>query len=154
MAVDVGAPAPGFTLPTVQGQKVSLSDFKGHPVLMKIGTTWCPGCIALGKELAKLGEYLEERGVVVLDVFVQDSKVMVEKYLHEGQQPKTYHALLDNGTVHVGYNVYLIPRLLIIDADQVVQLDSAGREVSDEDIRAVVEKLTVEMAGSQGQGEK
>jgi peroxiredoxin Q/BCP len=32
--VSVGAEAPGFTLPAIDGREVSLSDYKGRPVLL------------------------------------------------------------------------------------------------------------------------
>ena len=34
MTLDIGAPAPDFTLPTDGGGSVTLSDFKGRPVVL------------------------------------------------------------------------------------------------------------------------
>lgn len=34
MAIDVGQPAPEFTLPSHRGDKVSLSDLRGHRILL------------------------------------------------------------------------------------------------------------------------
>ena len=44
----------------------------------------------------------------------------------------------NQGQVYEAYNVYLIPRLLLVDADQIVRFDSAVGTVSAEEINAMV----------------
>ncbi len=52
----------------------------------------------------------------------------------------TYHALLDDGRAYEAYSVYVIPRFLIVDKDQIVRFDSSGRNVLADDIRSLVEE--------------
>ncbi len=138
LALETGEVAPQFELKSLDGEDVALADFKGRLVLLKLATTWCPTCKQLTAEIKKVGDFLAEKDVVVLEVFVQDSMTTVEKYLGDFNPPMTFHALLDDGQAYKAYNVYLIPRLLVIDADQVVRFDSSGRNVSAEDLRSMV----------------
>ena len=140
VALETGTQAPGFKLKSLQGKDVSLADFKGRLVLLKLATTWCPTCKQLSAEIEKIGEFLKEKNVVVLDVFVQDSPEMIKKYLGDAEPPMSFYALLDDGQVYDAYNVYLIPRLLLIDAGQIVRFESSGRNVLADDIAAMVEE--------------
>lgn len=139
-AIETGTQAPDFKLKSLQGDDVSLTDFKGRLVLLKLATTWCPTCKQLSGEIEKAGEFLKDKDVVVLDVFVQDSPEMIEKYLGDSKPPMSFHALLDDGQVYDAYNVYLIPRLLLIDSQQIVRFESAGRIVLADEIISMVEE--------------
>ena len=138
LAVATGEPAPDFKLQDMTGEDVSLSDFKGRLVLLKLATTWCPTCKQLSAEIKKIGDFLKEQDVVFLEVFVQDSEKTIKKYLGDHQPPMTFHALLDDGQAYKAYSVYLIPRFLLIDEEQVVRFDSSGRNVMADDIRSMV----------------
>ena len=140
-ALETGELAPDFKLKSIAGEEISLSDFKGRVVLLKLATTWCPTCKQLSGEIEKVGGFLQEKDVVVLEVFVQDSAAMIEKYLGDTKPPMTFHALLDDGQVYDAYNVYLIPRLLLVDADQIVRFESSGRIVLAADITALIEEF-------------
>lgn len=142
VAIEAGEQAPDFKLKSLQGQEVSLSDFKGQLVLLKLATTWCPTCKQLSAEIDKVGDLLKEKNVVFLEVFVQDSPAMIEKSLAGKEFPMTFHALLDDGQAYRAYNVYLIPRFLVIDAEQIVRFDSTGRNVLADDIISMIEEFS------------
>lgn len=125
-ALGSGATAPPFTLSTPDGSKVSLADFKGRVVVLKIGTTWCPGCRDQSQELLKADDFLQQQGVVLIDVFVDDPAKTVKEYQKEHPMKTPVTVLLGNDRFIRDYGVYLIPRLLIVGPDQKIVTDSGG----------------------------
>ncbi len=100
--------APAFTLETVDGKKVSLSDFKGKGVIINFWATWCPPCrkeipdmielqktyagkfsfigIAVNDKLENVVAYVKEKGINY-PVAMGDEKVVIDygKFLEGGQ---------------------------------------------------------------------
>ncbi|SDL78114.1 Peroxiredoxin [Geoalkalibacter ferrihydriticus] len=144
-ALERGDQAPDFTLKNLDDREVSLSDYRGRIVLLKLATTWCPTCKQQTDDILRVGELLAEHEVVVLEVFVQDSERMVRRYLRGKTFPMTFEALMDNGRAHRAYNVYLIPRMLILDRDHRVYHD--GGQLFEEDLRRLVKEVAALPAG-------
>ena len=110
-----GSEAPDFELSGLDGKTVRLSDFKGQIIILQLGTTWCPDCVGLSNDLMKIGPFLNDHGVVLVDVFIQESSRSVSNFLRDKNFAMPIVPLLDDGQAHRAYQVYLIPRLLIID---------------------------------------
>lgn len=140
-AVEVGDPAPDFKLPALDGKNVGLADFKGQVVLLKLATTWCPTCAQLSGELADLSNFLKAKDVVLLDVYLQDTPEMVERHLQGKTMEMKYIALIDDRQVYKAYNIYLIPRFLVLDRNQKVVFDNGASAAipSEEEIKQLVE---------------
>jgi len=132
-------PAPDFELIDTTGNTVRLSDFKGQVIVLKLATTWCPTCKQQTEEIEAAAEFLNAGNVVVVDVFLQDTQEMVDEYLPEQNKLKNFISLLDDGHVREAYNVYLIPRLLLVDRQQKVQRD--GGLITANDLEKKVQEL-------------
>jgi peroxiredoxin Q/BCP len=67
--VEEGKPAPDFELPTHAGERVRLSDFRGHPVVLYFypGDD-TSGCTKQACEIRDVYDDFQERGAVVLGV--------------------------------------------------------------------------------------
>ena len=123
VAVEPGALAPDFALPTLDGRTVRLSEFKGNPILLKLATTWCPTCRQQSQEILAVADLLKQNKVEVVEVFIQDSPQMVADYLKAMSYPMSHVALLDDGSVYKAYSVFVIPRTILIDRDFKVRRD-------------------------------
>ena len=106
-----GAPAPDFTLQTLDGGKVTLSEYRGQPVLINFWASWCVPCRVETPELVRVYETYKTEGLVVLGVNLtsQDSLSEVQAFVQEFKM--TYPVLLDDtGKVSEGlYRVRGIP---------------------------------------------
>lgn len=90
-----GAPAPDFALKTLDGSEVSLSQFRGQPVLINFWASWCPPCRLEMPDLVRAYEAHKAEGFVVLGVNLtfQDSLPDVQAFVDEFNM--TFPVLLD-----------------------------------------------------------
>jgi peroxiredoxin len=140
-AIEVGKPAPGFKLKTLAGEKVSLADYQGQVVLLKLATTWCTTCAQLTKELTAVGDFVKEHEAVLIEVFVQDTEEMVARYLEGKSYPMVHKVLLDDRQVYKAYGIYLIPRFLVLDREHRVRYDNGATAAipTAEELKTLVE---------------
>ncbi|MFQ5408905.1 MAG: TlpA family protein disulfide reductase [Anaerolineales bacterium] len=118
-APQVGHPAPDFTLATGSGQSVTLSDFRGAPVVLNFWATWCGPCRA---EMPAFERLWREQGgrVQFVGVNVQESPEQVASFAAE--LGVTYPLPLDpDASVARLYRVRAFPTTLFIDARGVIQ---------------------------------
>ena len=63
-----GQPAPDFTLDDLQGQSVSLRDFRGQAVFLDFWASWCGPCIEAVPFLEKIKQRTRDQQVVFLNI--------------------------------------------------------------------------------------
>lgn len=111
-----GAVAPDFTLETIDGETVSLSDYRGQPVVINFWATWCTPCREEMPLLQESYEAHREDGLVVLGVNVRESPEEVVRFLR--QVGVDFPALLDPDLVVVErYRVTSLPITFFIGRD-------------------------------------
>lgn len=111
-----GEPAPDFTLETLSGKEVSLSDYKGKIVMINFWATWCKYCDKEMPDMQKLYNKNKDDDFVVLAINVGESKKTAEKYINE--EGYNFPVLLDNeGEIANTYLVSGLPTSYYIDKE-------------------------------------
>ncbi len=99
----VGSDAPGFTLETPQGQKVSLSQYRGKVALLEFFATWCPHCNAEAPHLRKLYASLS-KGVYAFVSINADGETAPSVFAFHRYYGLQYPALVDPGSTPGSFN--------------------------------------------------
>jgi len=84
-----------FTLSSVDGGEITLSDYAGRVILLDFWATWCAPCRDEIPGLIELYERYGDAGFVVLGVAVDDEKAAVEAYVEE--LGMSYPVLVEDG---------------------------------------------------------
>ena len=117
---EIGKTAPDFTLKGLDGQEVSLSDFRGKPVLLNFWANWCGPCRLEMPFLQEIYEKWNGKGLVLLAVNLQENQGTVEDFINGAGY--TFPVLLAPGNqVPLSYNIRGIPATFFIDADGVIR---------------------------------
>ena len=78
---EINRPAPELTLEALDGQQVSLQDYRGEVVLVNNWATWCPPCKA---EMPELNAYFQEhknQGFQVIAIEAGDPPQQVKSFV-------------------------------------------------------------------------
>lgn len=137
-ALHEGDRAPEFSLPSAQGDTVSLADFSGKVVAIAFWATWGKHCISELTELQVLSRQLGEEGLVVLGVNEREDKAAVVEFAERNDL--SFPMLLDDGEVARAFGVNGVPDLWIVDRQGVARARFVGYGPRvPEEIRAQVE---------------
>lgn len=116
----IGKPAPNFKLQSLDGQSISLSDFRGKPVLINFWATWCGPCRIEMPYLQQIYEEWHGKGMVVLTINIGESSSQIKEFMQS--QGLSLPVLLDKGgSVAQKYNILGIPTTFFLDKDGVIQ---------------------------------
>ena len=112
-----GRPAPDFSLPGLDGQKVSLKDYRGKVVLVNVWATWCPPCVEEMPSMEKLYQELKGDGFEILAVSIDESGAKdVGPFMKKHKL--SFPALTDpEGTIKSIYKTTGVPESFVIDKD-------------------------------------
>lgn len=117
LADDSRPTAPDFSLRTLSGERVKLSDYKGKVVLLSFWATWCSPC----KQELPILQGLQDRhgndGLAVLAVNIDDPKTVAEVRRFVADRKLSMPIPLDGDSKVLGrYNPrHSLPFLQVID---------------------------------------
>jgi thiol-disulfide isomerase/thioredoxin len=142
-ASPAGATKPGdrahdFSLPSVDGKTITLSDLKGAVVVVDFWASWCGPC---KKELPALDRLAAKYSgkVVILAVNIDKERKKATAFLSQAKV-STATVLLDpEGKVAAAYDVPTMPSSYVVDTHGIVKHVQAGFKSGDEE--AIEDKI-------------
>jgi peroxiredoxin len=116
----VGAAAYDFTLSDVAGNPVSLSDFRGRPVILNFWATWCAPCRIEMPDLERAFLAHQENDLVILAINQGESAAVVQAFFYD-ELGLSFTPLLDT-EVEVSnlFSAFNLPTTIFIAADGTV----------------------------------
>ena len=136
-----GKPAPDFTLINLDGKKVSLKDFKGHPLLLNFWGTYCDPCKIEMPWLEEFHKKYSKQGFEVVGV-TYDSEVGRDKIANSTRQlGVTYPILLSDSKAEKEYlsDSEVLPMSFYVDRTGKIIEVTAGLGGKDQ-LEAMVKK--------------
>jgi thiol-disulfide isomerase/thioredoxin len=130
-----GQEAPDFTLPTVTGANITLSELQGSPVVLNF---WSISCAYCRQQLPYLENLAQQSGggVEVIAVNIVDNAASLQNFFHD-YEPTMIIALDSNRETFVNYcqnfdnSRGYIPFTLFIDSEDMVQYKKIGAFTSE-----------------------
>jgi len=118
----IGHPAPNFTLDALNvhpDTPISLSSFKGKPVILNVWNSTCVPCMDEAHLLQSSWQKVQPQGVVLIGIDFQDLKGDGVNFLKK--YGVTYQNVLDvSGSTAISYGVTATPETLFINRQGVV----------------------------------
>ena len=117
-----GDAAPSFSLTSIEGKKITLSDLQGKVVLIGMFHI-CVPCMKQALEFNKVQDQLSSEKLTILGINTSgDSKAAVMKYLKGFPENVKFSYLIDpEQSVHKKYSQRDMPTVLIIDSSGIIQ---------------------------------
>jgi peroxiredoxin len=137
--VEKAVPAPDFTLQSMDGNFVSLSDFLGRPVML---TFWRINCSACQFQLPFTQELFDKwstDSLVVLTINVGDRATDIKDYMIS--RKANYPVLLDTqGEITQSYGLVGVPTTFFIDAEGFIKAYQIGAFQSEKSMETAINK--------------
>jgi peroxiredoxin len=137
--------APDFTLDTLDGDQITLSDLRGKVVVINLWTSWCPPCRAEMPAIENVYQANKEQGLEVLAVnsTYQDSETSAAAFVQE--LGLSFPILLDrDGSVSNRYQLRALPTTYFIDRQGIIRSVVPGGPMSELLIQSKIADLLAE----------
>jgi peroxiredoxin len=131
--------APDFTLPTLTGAEITLSELHGTAVVLNFWAVKCPPCT---EELPYFDtvarHYANEAAIIAVNVLESTSKV--QQFFGDSEVHFTV-ALDGSGQVTSNYGIRFTPTTFFIDSQGLVRYAKVGPFASERELEASIDML-------------
>ena len=102
--------APGWSLQSIEGERVSLSDFHGQTVVLNFWATWCGPC---KMEIPEFKAFVEEYpNIPVLGIAVDGNATQLASFSKQYQM--NYPILIADQQIKEEYAVDILPMTVVV----------------------------------------
>lgn len=126
--LQIGETAPDFTLLNVQGEEMTLSDFRGKKVILNFWASWCGPCRKEMPDMQKFYETYKGNDVEILAVnltYFERKREHVDEFIKEFGL--TFPIPLDvEKKQYEAYKVLTIPTTYFLDEQGIIQQTHLG----------------------------
>ncbi len=138
----IGKPAPELEVMDIQGNPVSLAEFKGKTVLLDFWTTWCPPCLADAPALDKLFRKYGGKELMIVGISMNEERGVVENFLRS--HPHSFPVVLTSeNEMPRPYQIGVFPTYMVIGPDGTLTTALEGDQGFGE-LRKFLEKAGME----------
>jgi len=136
----IGDRAPDFTLPTIDGKEISLSQFRGKAVMVNFWESSCSACASEMPDIQAVFDTWSRDDLEILAVNVGERAAFVQSFIDS--KGLTFPALLDLDQAVSNMNqISTIPTTFFIDADGIIKRIKSGRFMSQTEIENMLKSL-------------
>jgi thiol-disulfide isomerase/thioredoxin len=121
----LNVPAPGFSLPTMDGKTIDLANLKGKVVVIDFWALWCGWCKKAMPLLNEFYQKYQDKDVVVLSINVMErQRAKVPDFIKKSGYKWT--VVYGDDKITKQYNVRSIPDLYVIDKEGIIRYRHVG----------------------------
>ena len=151
MRLAPGQPAPEIQLIDINGERVSLSDFREQVVYLDFWASWCKPCRAEMPSARKLKQQFAGKEVVFLYVSIDESEDAWRKAVEEENlKGVLLFAEGPRSEVAQAYNVKAIPNYFLINKDGTIGMSNPDRPSGKNVAKQINQALEGPMEGFNG----
>ena len=124
---EIGKEAPGFSGKTLEGENISLSDYKGKVTLIDVWASWCKPCKEGFPFLIELYNQYSDKDFSVLAVNIDEEKDNAKKFLTSLNKDVPFKIMFDpEAKIPTLYKIEAIPTTYILDKKGIVRYFHLG----------------------------
>ncbi len=129
--VQIGKEAPNFVITDMEGNKISLEDYRGKGVFLNFWGTWCKPC---EKEMPYMNELYDEykaKGVEIVALNADETNLAVKTFINQYQLK--FPVAIDKGQQILNtYGVGPLPTTFLINKDGQVIKQITGTQTKEQ----------------------
>jgi peroxiredoxin len=142
-------PAPDVAGSTLDGERLSLADLRGHVVVVNVWGSWCVPCREEAPDLARVARETRAQGVRFVGLDVRDNPASARAFVR--RYGITYPSLVDsNGSLLLAFDgiipISAVPSTVVIDPEGRIAARVIGKTTY-RTLRGVIDDVLAEPRG-------